>query len=63
MKDKEIFIPQPNDNFDWYLYWIVERMNIFWKKYNGQTENLTDNEILNKFRFTNVYRCLDRVSQ
>ena len=34
MKTKSI--PLPNDNFAWYLYWICERMNIFWRKYKGE---------------------------
>lgn len=61
MKTKSI--PLPNDNFAWYLYWICERMNIFWRKYKGEPAPWTEDEILNNFKFTNVYRCLDRVSQ
>ena len=38
-------------------------MNIFWRKYNGEQAPWTDDEILRNFKFTNVYRCLDRVSQ
>lgn len=57
------FIPIPNENFNWFLYWICERQNIWWKKYNGVQGDLTEDEILKNFKFTNVYRCLDRVSQ
>lgn len=53
----------PNDNFNHYLYWICERMNIFWRKYSGRKGVLTEDPILQEFKFTNVYRCLDRVSQ
>ena len=52
-----------NDNYFHHLYWIVERMNVFWRKYNGQERPWTDDPILQNFKFTNVYRCLDRVSQ
>lgn len=63
MKNKEIFVPKPNENFPHYLYWICERMNIFWKKYNGDPQPWTADPILQNYKFTSVYRCLDRVSQ
>lgn len=54
----------PNDNFNYFLYWCCERMNIFWKKYIGLPRSQwTQDDILAEYRFTNVYRCLDRVSQ
>ena len=62
-KDIKSFKPVPLETFNWFLYWICERQNIFWKKYNGQVGPWTDDEILRGFKFTNVYRCLDRVSQ
>lgn len=49
--------------FKYYFYFIQERMNIFWKKQNGDRFPWTDDSILRKFRFTNVYRAIDRVSQ
>lgn len=53
----------PNDNtFRYYFYFIQERMNIFWKKY-AKEEHLTDDSILQEYKFTNVYRVCDRVSQ
>lgn len=61
MKNK--FIPAPNENFQYYLYWISERMNIFWNKYEGKPAPWTDDPILQKYKFCNTYRCLDRVSQ
>ena len=61
--NKSKIIPPPNDNFYFYLYWICERMNIFWKKYEGVHSPWTEDKILQDFKFTNVYRCLDRVSQ
>lgn len=38
-------------------------MNIFWKRYNEEMEGLTSDAILHTYKFTNVYRVLDRVSQ
>jgi hypothetical protein len=45
------------------MYFIEERMNIFWKKYGGFPKPYTDDEIMQKHKFTNVYRVLDRSSQ
>lgn len=54
----------PSDNFNYYLYWICERMNIFWRRYNGvPQEQWTEDPILKQFKFTQVYRVLDRASQ
>lgn len=47
----------------YYFYFMQERMNIFWKRYNGERNSLTDDAILSRYKFTNVYRILDRVSQ
>lgn len=53
----------PNDaTFKYYFYFIQERMNIFWRKYNN-ADVLTNDPILQSFKFTNVYRACDRVSQ
>lgn len=53
----------PNDErLRYYFYFIQERMSIFWKKYEHK-EHLTDDPILQKYKFTNVYRACDRVSQ
>ena len=38
-------------------------MNIFWKRYECLNTNLTEDKILLKHKFTNVYRAQDRVSQ
>lgn len=51
-----------NDTFRYYFYFIQERMNIFWRKYEESTF-LTEDPILRKYKFTNVYRACDRVSQ
>lgn len=53
----------PNDaTFKYYFYFIQERMNIFWRKYND-AYLLTKDPILQAYKFTNVYRACDRVSQ
>lgn len=53
----------PKDELTYLFYWCCERMNIFWKKYNGEQSPWTDDDILQNFKFTNVYRVLDRSSQ
>lgn len=53
----------PNDaTFKYYFYFIQERMDIFWKKYRN-ADKFTDDPILQTYKFTNVYRACDRVSQ
>lgn len=53
----------PNEHFYYYLWWIGERQSIFWHRYNGDPAPYTDDKILQTFKFTNVYRVLDRTSQ
>jgi hypothetical protein len=55
-------IKPKEDIFQYYFYFIQERMNIFWNKYNNIQPWTTD-EILSVHKFTNVYRAMDRVSQ
>lgn len=52
----------PNENFFYYLYFIKERMNIFWNRLEGKTP-YTNDKIFLEHKFTNVYRVLDRTSQ
>jgi hypothetical protein len=53
----------PNDTtLKYYFYFIQERMNIFLSRYSHQ-DHLTDDPILQEYKFTNVYRASDRVSQ
>ena len=49
--------------FQYYFYFIQERMKMFWLKFNGEKTNFTNDPILKHFKFTNVYRASDRVSQ
>jgi hypothetical protein len=52
-----------DETYQYYFYFIQERMKIFWKRYEGSESNLTVDPILAKHKFTNVYRAQDRVSQ
>lgn len=55
---------QPKDEiFRYYFYFIQERMNIFWNKYDNNIKIHTTDPILRYNKFTNVYRACDRVSQ
>lgn len=54
---------EPTVVFDSYLYFAVERQNIFWRRLQKQDAPWTSDPILSKWKFTNVYRVLDRVSQ
>ncbi|WP_201582905.1 nucleotide kinase domain-containing protein [Psychrobacter jeotgali] len=54
---------KPNEEvFKYYFYFIQERMNIFWNKYEDNYP-LTQDPTLQSYKFTNVYRAMDRVSQ
>jgi len=55
----------PNDNvLQYYFYFIQERMNIFWRKVDGGMHiEWSYDPIFRTFKFTNVYRASDRVSQ
>lgn len=58
-------IIMPNDSvLQYYFYFMQERMNIFWHKcQNPNAVYWTKDPILNTYKFTNVYRATDRVSQ
>ena len=49
--------------FQYYFYFVQERMNMFWNKYNDLNSPWTNDKILKIHKFTNVYRASDRVSQ
>jgi len=49
--------------FDTYWKFAAKRQAIFFKRVNEIEEHLTDDEILNTYKFTNAYRASDRVSQ
>ncbi len=69
MKQNELFdglefIPKDEGSLDAapFWYWINERHRIYLKKEAGET-NLTDDPILQEYRFCNVFRELDRVTK
>lgn len=49
--------------YDTYWRFAAERQNIFWRRFFGEKESLTDDSILKKYKFTNTYRASDRTSQ
>jgi len=49
--------------FDTYWRFAFERQQIFFKRVSGLLPPWTSDPILSKYRFTNVYRASDRVSQ
>lgn len=49
--------------FDTYWKFAAERQAIFFKRVAEIEAHLTDDEILNTYKFTNAYRASDRVSQ
>ncbi|MDR0605064.1 MAG: hypothetical protein LBG80_12245 [Bacteroidales bacterium] len=49
--------------FKHYFYFMEQRMNIFWARYNNEEYPWTDDPILLRHKFTNVYRSCDRASQ
>lgn len=63
MMAKDDLVILPNNNvFRYYFYFIQERMKMFWRKCEGKNI-LTEDPILREYKFTNVYRACDRVSQ
>src|SRR3989344_2366270 len=49
--------------FDTYWKFAAERQNIFFKRQKGNLQSYTQDSILNTYKFCNVYRASDRVSQ
>ena len=61
MRDDKTIVPN-NETLRYYFYFIQERMEMFWRKIEGNSR-CTKDEILRNHKFTNVYRASDRVSQ
>ncbi|MFM9985613.1 MAG: nucleotide kinase domain-containing protein [Flavobacteriales bacterium] len=55
--------PKPSIVYDTYWKFATERQNIFFKRFNGEPFPWTKDKILAQYKFTNVYRASDRVSQ
>jgi len=51
------------DVFAYYFYFVQERMKLFWNRYYQKTNSINEDDILRTFKFTNVYRACDRISQ
>lgn len=51
-----------HDAFKYFFYFMQERMNMFHRRYRNDY-SLSEDPILAKHKFTNVYRACDRVSQ
>lgn len=49
--------------FKYYFYFMQERMEIFHHQYSKNHDIIVEDDILSKYKFTNVYRACDRVSQ
>lgn len=57
-------VPVPDmHTFRYYFYFMQERMNMFWRRCNEDGNGITKDPILKEYKFTNVYRACDRVSQ
>ncbi len=56
---------KPKHSIAYNTYWkfATERQNIFFNRFNSKIFPWTKDKILNQFKFTNVYRATDRVSQ
>lgn len=55
--------PKKGKLFDTYWEFAFERQEIFFNRINNNHHPWTENKILNDYKFTNVYRLTDRVSQ
>lgn len=55
--------PKPSIVFDTYWRFAAERQSIFFRRIEGMEPPWTEDQILGQYKFTNVYRASDRVSQ
>lgn len=60
---KDISFLKPTPLYDFYWKFAAERQCIFMKRLRNKFAPWTNDEILKKYKFTNVYRACDRVSQ
>lgn len=54
---------KPSVAYDTYWKFAYERQQVFLNRLRGKKEDWTNDEIIQKFKFTNPYRACDRVSQ
>ena len=55
--------PKLSVAYNTYWKFAAERQNIFFKRFNSENSPWTKDKILSQYKFTNVYRATDRVSQ
>ena len=55
--------PATTSSFDCFWRYAAKRQQIYWRRLAGHPPPWTDDPILANYRFTNVYRATDRVSQ
>lgn len=55
--------PKKSSIYNTYWKFAVERQEIFFRRLYNKNFPWTEDEVLNEFKFTNVYRATDRVSQ
>ena len=55
--------PTPTKVFEAYWQFAARRQDVFFRRLEGQPPPWTEDAVLLRFRFTNAYRVLDRVSQ
>jgi hypothetical protein len=60
---KKMSKPKLSVVYNTYWKFAAERQNIFFKRFSGENYPWTNDVILNEYKFTNVYRATDRVSQ
>ena len=60
---RHLYPVKPTAAYDTYWRFAVERQNIFFKRFRGETPPWTSDRILTEHKFTNAYRASDRVSQ
>ncbi|WP_400194253.1 nucleotide kinase domain-containing protein [Hymenobacter sp. B81] len=55
--------PQKSKLYEHYWYFAAKRQDVFLKRLEKPTGPWTSDPVLNSYRFTNVFRALDRVTQ
>src|SRR4051794_11533633 len=55
--------PKTSIVYDTYWRFACERQEIFYRRLRNHSGPWTEDPVLSKFKFTNVYRASDRVSQ
>ena len=55
--------PKPSIVYNTYWKFATKRQEVFFKRFNGESFPWSKDVILNQYKFTNVYRASDRVSQ